>query len=55
MTGGVLVDISVWVDHFQRRNDAIVNLLALDLALTHPTIVTELARHAAGTAGARAD
>jgi predicted nucleic acid-binding protein len=43
MTGGVLVDTSVWVDHFRRRNEALVNLLTLDLALTHPMVVTELA------------
>jgi predicted nucleic acid-binding protein len=43
MTGGVLVDTSVWVDHFRRRNEALVNLLKLDLALTHPMIVAELA------------
>jgi predicted nucleic acid-binding protein len=43
MTGGVLVDTSVWVDHFRRRNEALVDLLTLDLALTHPMIVTELA------------
>jgi len=43
MTGGVLVDTSVWVDHFRRRNDALVHLLTLYLALTHPMIVTELA------------
>lgn len=43
MTGGVLVDTSVWVDHFRRRNEALVALLTLDLALMHPMIVTELA------------
>jgi predicted nucleic acid-binding protein len=43
MTGGVLVDTSVWVDHFRRRNEDLVYLLTLDLALTHPMIVTELA------------
>lgn len=43
MTGGVLVDTSVWVDHFRRRNEALVDLLTLDLAFTHPMIVTELA------------
>lgn len=43
MTSGVLVDTSVWVDHFRRRNEALANLLTLDLALTHPMIVTELA------------
>jgi predicted nucleic acid-binding protein len=40
---GVLVDTSVWVDHFRRRNDVLVNLLTLDMALTHPLVVTELA------------
>lgn len=43
MTGGVLVDTSIWVDHFRRRNETLVDLLALDLTLTHPMIVTELA------------
>ena len=43
MTGGVLIDTSVWVDHFRHRNEALVHLLTLDLALTHPMIVTELA------------
>lgn len=40
---GVLVDTSVWVDHFRHRNDDLVSLLTLDLALSHPLIVTELA------------
>jgi predicted nucleic acid-binding protein len=40
---GVLVDTSVWVDHFRNRNEELVSLLALDLALSHPLIVTELA------------
>jgi len=40
---GVLVDTSVWVDHFRQRNDALVNLLSLDLALTHPMVLVELA------------
>jgi len=43
MTGGVLVDTSMWVDHFRRRNEGLVNLLMLDLALTHPMVVTEIA------------
>lgn len=41
MTSGVLVDTSVWIDHFRRRNEALVNLLTLDLAFTHPMIVAE--------------
>jgi predicted nucleic acid-binding protein len=40
---GVLIDTSVWIDHFRRRNNALVKLLISDLALTHPMIVTELA------------
>jgi predicted nucleic acid-binding protein len=40
---GVLVDTSVWLDHFRFRNDVLVHLLGLDLALTHPMVVTELA------------
>ena len=40
---GVLVDTSVWVDHFRRRNDALVDLLGLDLVMVHPLIVGEIA------------
>jgi predicted nucleic acid-binding protein len=40
---GVLVDTSVWIDHFCNRNENLVSLLTLDLALSHPLIVTELA------------
>jgi predicted nucleic acid-binding protein len=40
---GVLVDTSVWVDHFRNRNDDLVGLLTLDLVLSHPLIVTGLA------------
>ena len=39
----VLIDTSVWVDHFRRRNEALVSLLNLDLALTHPMVLVELA------------
>lgn len=39
----VLVDTSVWVDHFRRTNENLVDLLSLDLAITHPMVVTELA------------
>ena len=39
----VLVDTSVWVDHFQRHNETLVDLLSLDLALSHPMVVAELA------------
>lgn len=39
----VLVDTSVWVDHFQRRNAALADLLELDLVMAHPLIVGEIA------------
>lgn len=40
---GVLVDTSVWIDHFRNGNALLVELLAMDLALTHPMVVAELA------------
>jgi predicted nucleic acid-binding protein len=40
---GVLVDTSVWVDHFRRRNDALVDLLGLDLVMVHPLVIGEIA------------
>lgn len=39
----VLVDTSVWVEHFRRGNAALVALLQADLALTHPMVLLELA------------
>jgi predicted nucleic acid-binding protein len=39
----VLIDTSVWVDHFRRRSDVLVALMASDLALTHPMVIAELA------------
>lgn len=39
----VLVDTSVWVDHFRQHNDALVSLLKLDLVMMHPLIVGEVA------------
>ena len=40
---GVLVDTSVWIDHFRNRNEALETLLNLDLALTHPMVMGEIA------------
>jgi predicted nucleic acid-binding protein len=40
---GVLIDTSVWVDHFRQRNNVLEKLLGLDLALTHPMVLVELA------------
>lgn len=39
----VLVDSSVWVGHFKRRNDHLVALLEEDLVVCHPYIVGEVA------------
>lgn len=39
----VLIDTSVWVDHFRRSNAALVGLLQADCALTHPMVLLELA------------
>lgn len=38
----VLVDTSVWVDHFRQRNDGLMQLLTADLVLTHPMVRGEL-------------
>jgi predicted nucleic acid-binding protein len=39
----VLVDTSVWVDHFRRHNGALVFLLERDLVTVHPLIIGEIA------------
>lgn len=39
----VLVDTSVWVDHFRRRKTALSNLLTSDTVLMHPMVLAELA------------
>ncbi len=39
----VLIDSSVWVDHFRNRNAALIDLIVMDQALTHPMVVAELA------------
>lgn len=39
----VLVDTSVWIDHFRHGSQERVHLLAHDPALTHPMVVAELA------------
>jgi predicted nucleic acid-binding protein len=40
---GVLIDTSVWIDHFRNRNETLVNLLIQDAALTHPMVIGEIA------------
>jgi predicted nucleic acid-binding protein len=39
----VLVDTSVWADHFRRPNAVLAELMVLDQVLTHPLVVGELA------------
>ncbi|MCA3164599.1 MAG: VapC toxin family PIN domain ribonuclease [Burkholderiales bacterium] len=39
----VLIDTSVWIDHFRNQNDVLVNLIELDLALAHPMVIVEIA------------
>ncbi|WP_395687559.1 type II toxin-antitoxin system VapC family toxin [Caenimonas koreensis] len=39
----VLVDTSVWVEHFRHRNEVLVDLLRRDVALMHPMVLLELA------------
>nr|WP_298378032.1 PIN domain-containing protein [uncultured Halomonas sp.] len=39
----VLIDTSVWVDHFRKRNDALVELIEKDLVQSHPMVLAELA------------
>ncbi|OCQ54102.1 Ribonuclease VapC32 [Photorhabdus australis subsp. thailandensis] len=39
----ILVDTSVWVDHFKNRNDGLVQLLSRGLVLIHPMVLAEIA------------
>jgi predicted nucleic acid-binding protein len=39
----ILVDTSVWVDHFRRGNGRFSLLLRNDAVLTHPMVIGELA------------
>ena len=39
----VLVDTSVWVDHFRHGNARLVDLLTVDAVLIHPIVVAEIA------------
>jgi len=40
---GVVVDTSVWIDHFRNGNSRLVGLLAQDRVLMHPYVLLELA------------
>jgi predicted nucleic acid-binding protein len=39
----ILVDTSVWIDHFRRGNDRLVDLLGRRRVLVHPLVIGELA------------
>ncbi len=39
----VLIDTSVWIDHSRNGNDGLIDLLDLDLALTHAMVRVEIA------------
>lgn len=39
----VLVDTSVWVDHFRNSNPTLAELATWDFALTHPIVIGEIA------------
>lgn len=39
----VLVDTSVWVDHFKRGNLTLARLMAADRVLIHPMVLAEIA------------
>ena len=39
----MLIDTSVWIDHFRKRNSALVDLIEADSGLNHPMILVELA------------
>jgi hypothetical protein len=40
---GVLVDTSVWIDHFRYRNVTLEFLLQQDQVLIHPLVIGEIA------------
>lgn len=39
----VLVDTSIWVDHFKHKNENLIGLLLSDQVYSHPMIIAELA------------
>lgn len=39
----ILVDSSVWIDHFRRKDTTLTALLDADRVMTHPYIIGELA------------
>ncbi len=43
MLKDVLVDTSVWVDHFRSPNEVLIDLLESDRVMTHPLVIGEIA------------
>ena len=39
----ILIDSSVWVDYFKQGNQTLIELMAMDVAMTHPMVLLELA------------
>ncbi|WP_285960433.1 type II toxin-antitoxin system VapC family toxin [Pseudomonas tohonis] len=39
----VLVDTSVWIDHFRNGNEELVRLIGQDQVLVHPLVIGEIA------------
>ena len=39
----VIVDTSVWIDHFRHNNRALVDLMLGDSVLVHPMVIVEIA------------
>jgi predicted nucleic acid-binding protein len=39
----VLVDTSVWVDHFRNSNSSLIGLMAQDRVMGHPMVLAEIA------------
>lgn len=39
----VLIDTSVWIDHFRHGNNDLIGLIEQDLALIHPMVIGEIA------------
>ena len=39
----ILVDSSIWMDHFRIQNELLIDLLNKQLVSTHPLIITEIA------------
>ncbi len=44
----ILVDTSIWIDHFRRGEPALVEMLLSDRVLLHPFVLGELALGSAG-------